>query len=321
MEKSPDAFRTISEVADWLGVPAHVLRFWESRFTQVRPVKRAGGRRYYRPTDMALLDGIRKLLHDDGMSIRGVQALLKEKGIRSVADLARPMDGAPLAEPEPARESVPTSRLTAKAKAPAPEPEPERPPEIASEAACEPVPDAGLDPGASAPVEIDAEIETEAPTFSPDEAEDAPVPAQHAPEADNTPSEAPAERPEVPEAPMAQDVPLDEESAKILSFVRPSPRQAAPPVAREEEPLLPFDMPDSAPAAAPSLPPAAESPPPAPLTADVPADPADDDSAYLRPVRRFGDLAADPARLRDIRDRLHGLRRSLGDPPRRTPST
>jgi DNA-binding transcriptional MerR regulator len=92
MEKSPDAFRTISEVADWLDVPAHVLRFWESRFSQVRPVKRAGGRRYYRPADMALLDGIRKLLHDDGMSIRGVQSLLREKGTKAVAALARPLD-------------------------------------------------------------------------------------------------------------------------------------------------------------------------------------------------------------------------------------
>ncbi len=71
MEKSRDAFRTISEVADWLGTPTHVLRFWESRFSQVKPVKRAGGRRYYRPADMELLGGIKKLLHDDGLTIRG----------------------------------------------------------------------------------------------------------------------------------------------------------------------------------------------------------------------------------------------------------
>ncbi|PID36254.1 MAG: MerR family transcriptional regulator [Rhodobacterales bacterium] len=88
--KSPDAFRTISEVADWLGVPTHVLRFWESRFTQVKPVKRAGGRRYYRPADMALLGGIRKLLHDDGMTIRGVQKILREQGVAHVAALADP---------------------------------------------------------------------------------------------------------------------------------------------------------------------------------------------------------------------------------------
>jgi DNA-binding transcriptional MerR regulator len=92
MEKSPDAFRTISEVAEWLDVPAHVLRFWESRFTQVKPVKRAGGRRYYRRSDMDLLDGIRKLLHDDGMTIRAVQQKLREDGVKSVAALARPME-------------------------------------------------------------------------------------------------------------------------------------------------------------------------------------------------------------------------------------
>ncbi|MDA5094313.1 MerR family transcriptional regulator [Aliiroseovarius sp. KMU-50] len=91
-KKSPDAFRTISEVADWLGVPTHVLRFWESRFTQVKPVKRAGGRRYYRPTDMELLGGIRKLLHDDGMTIRGVQKLLREHGVKHVAAMSPPLD-------------------------------------------------------------------------------------------------------------------------------------------------------------------------------------------------------------------------------------
>lgn len=88
MSKSAEAFRTISEVAEVLDTPAHVLRFWESRFSQVRPVKRAGGRRYYRPNDVALLGGIKKLLHDDGLTIRGVQKLLREKGARHVAALA-----------------------------------------------------------------------------------------------------------------------------------------------------------------------------------------------------------------------------------------
>lgn len=91
MKKSPDAFRTISEVADWLGVPTHVLRFWESRFAQVKPVKRAGGRRYYRPTDMELLGGIKRLLHDDGMTIRGVQKLLRDEGIRHVSGMSQPL--------------------------------------------------------------------------------------------------------------------------------------------------------------------------------------------------------------------------------------
>ncbi|MEY8117752.1 MerR family transcriptional regulator [Falsihalocynthiibacter sp. BN13B15] len=92
MSKSQDAFRTISEVADWLETPAHVLRFWESRFTQVKPVKRAGGRRYYRPADMELLSGIKKLLHEDGMTIKGVQKLLRAEGIKHVAALGLPMD-------------------------------------------------------------------------------------------------------------------------------------------------------------------------------------------------------------------------------------
>ena len=87
MDKSPDAFRTISEVADHLDTPAHVLRFWESRFPQIKPVKRAGGRRYYRPTDVALLEGIKRLLHDEGLTIRGVQKILREQGIRFVAGL------------------------------------------------------------------------------------------------------------------------------------------------------------------------------------------------------------------------------------------
>ena len=93
MEKSAEAFRTISEVAELLDTPAHVLRFWESRFPQVRPVKRAGGRRYYRPTDVALLSGIKRLLHDEGLTIRGVQKVLREQGIRHVVALA---DGATL---------------------------------------------------------------------------------------------------------------------------------------------------------------------------------------------------------------------------------
>lgn len=83
--KAPDAFRNISEVAELLLTPAHVLRFWESKFPQVKPVKRAGGRRYYRPQDVALLGGIKHLLHDQGMTIRGVQKMLREQGQRHVA--------------------------------------------------------------------------------------------------------------------------------------------------------------------------------------------------------------------------------------------
>lgn len=92
MAKSREAFRTISEVAEWLDVQTHVLRFWESKFSQVKPVKRAGGRRYYRPQDMALLGGLKKLLHEDGMPIKDAQQLLREKGVKHVASLSRPVD-------------------------------------------------------------------------------------------------------------------------------------------------------------------------------------------------------------------------------------
>jgi DNA-binding transcriptional MerR regulator len=87
--KSAEAFRTISEVAGELDVPQHVLRFWESRFAQIKPVKRAGGRRYYRPDDIDLLRGIRALLYSDGLTIKGVQKVLKERGLRHVAQIGR----------------------------------------------------------------------------------------------------------------------------------------------------------------------------------------------------------------------------------------
>jgi DNA-binding transcriptional MerR regulator len=84
LDKSPDAFRTISEVADDLDLPQHVLRFWETRFPQIKPMKRGGGRRYYRPEDVDLLKGIRHLLYDHGYTIKGVQKLLKTNGNKFV---------------------------------------------------------------------------------------------------------------------------------------------------------------------------------------------------------------------------------------------
>src|SRR5258706_11127287 len=87
--KSPDAFRTISEVSEQLDVPQHVLRFWEAKFTQVRPLKRAGGRRYYRPDDIDLLKGVRALLYNEGLTIKGVQKVLREQGAKHVAEVGR----------------------------------------------------------------------------------------------------------------------------------------------------------------------------------------------------------------------------------------
>src|SRR6201990_3753903 len=95
--KSAEAFRTISEVALELDVPQHVLRFWESRFIQIKPVKRAGGRRYYRPEDVDLLKGIRALLYSDGFTIKGVQKVLKERGLRHVAGIGRGAEAEPAA--------------------------------------------------------------------------------------------------------------------------------------------------------------------------------------------------------------------------------
>jgi DNA-binding transcriptional MerR regulator len=89
VEKGPDAFRTISEVAQDLDLPQHVLRFWETRFAQIKPLKRGGGRRYYRPDDIDLLRGIRQLLYGDGYTIRGVQQILREQGVRHVQSIGR----------------------------------------------------------------------------------------------------------------------------------------------------------------------------------------------------------------------------------------
>ncbi|MDD7971477.1 MerR family transcriptional regulator [Roseinatronobacter alkalisoli] len=153
MRKAPEAFRTISETAEALETPAHVLRFWESRFSQVKPVKRAGGRRYYRRADIDLLAGIKELLHGQGMTIRGVQKLLQEKGARHVAALAPVMDktlgederadaepmpaapaaapapvSPPVATPTPSTAPAPVSPSTATPRPPAPVSPPVAPP-------------------------------------------------------------------------------------------------------------------------------------------------------------------------------------------------
>lgn len=106
MKKSHDAFRTISEVSELLDTPAHVLRFWESKFSQIKPVKRAGGRRYYRPQDIQLIAGLKQLLHGDGLSIKEAQKLLREQGIKHVVGIG----------------SGATSEAEASVAVPAPEP-------------------------------------------------------------------------------------------------------------------------------------------------------------------------------------------------------
>ncbi len=115
MAKAPDAFRTISEVAEALHTPAHVLRFWESKFSQIKPVKRAGGRRYYRPDDIALLAGIKHLLHEQGLTIKGAQKLLRENGVKHVASLV----GSPI----PTEEADTVAASTIETPPPTSEPE------------------------------------------------------------------------------------------------------------------------------------------------------------------------------------------------------
>ena len=115
IEKSPEAYRTIREVADSMDLPQHVLRFWETRFPQIRPLKRAGGRRYYRPEDIERLRLIRRLLYDEGYTIKGVQKLFKEQGVQALSGAAQ-LDGKPSAEPhgesaKGAGASDPASRL------------------------------------------------------------------------------------------------------------------------------------------------------------------------------------------------------------------
>ena len=91
MSKSEKAFRNISEVSDWLETPTHVLRFWESKFSQIKPTKRAGGRRYYRPKDMLLIGGLKQLLHIQGHTIKGAKQVLREKGLNYVVGLSKPI--------------------------------------------------------------------------------------------------------------------------------------------------------------------------------------------------------------------------------------
>ena len=127
MAKAKDAFRTISEVAEWLETPTHVLRFWESKFSQIKPVKGAGGRRYYRPTDMDLLGGIKHLLHEQGMTIKGTQKLLREKGIKHVAALGRSMTTPAIVEEA---EATPVEEPAAEVAPPKSKPKPKAEPAV-----------------------------------------------------------------------------------------------------------------------------------------------------------------------------------------------
>jgi DNA-binding transcriptional MerR regulator len=111
MNKNADAFRTISEVAEELALPQHVLRFWETRFPQIKPLKRGGGRRYYRPRDIEVLRAIKNLLYQEGYTIRGVQRVLKENVAGAVAAMTEEADEAGSGFPVPVARAVPIHQL------------------------------------------------------------------------------------------------------------------------------------------------------------------------------------------------------------------
>lgn len=131
LDKAPDAFRTISEAAEELDLPQHVLRFWETKFAQIKPLKRGGGRRYYRPDDVQLLRGIQHLLYAEGYTIKGVQRIIKDQGVRFVASAWRNPAAGETGEDAPVlpvarldRPAVPARRAPRPARA-APTTEPE----------------------------------------------------------------------------------------------------------------------------------------------------------------------------------------------------
>jgi DNA-binding transcriptional MerR regulator len=223
MTKSPDAFRTISEVAEWLGIQAHVLRFWESKFRQVKPVKRAGGRRYYRPADMQLIGGIKKLLHDDGMTIKGVQKILKEQGVEHVAAQSQPLDD--IASPPDFAAESGAKVLHFRGKA-APEPEtgdlfeddaagPE------TEADAEPEPETATAPAETSEPEVAAEAEPE-PELAPMAEPEAVAAAR--PEPDSQ-----AAKPALPSflQRRAEATPADPEAAELRARAIDIPEPAA----------------------------------------------------------------------------------------------
>lgn len=289
MGKSADAFRTISEVADWLETPAHVLRFWESKFPQIKPVKRAGGRRYYRPADMELIGGIKKLLHDDGMTIKGVQKILRDQGVKHVAALSPAIDGemgpgdtvettaAPtVAPPDDSATVLPFQR--------APETEPE--PEPA------------------------AQGETVATDQSGDTTEEA-APPEPEP-ADLSPENAPAPDTDAP-------APADTSTDALPAFLHhgEATPQASPPRSAPRHDPRPDAGSDPQPGPPPSEADAPADPdpaPPRPARIDLSPDPADD-SITAPPglltaiaARKGKPLAPDArAELRALRDRLAAL--------------
>jgi DNA-binding transcriptional MerR regulator len=336
MEKSPDAFRTISEVADLLETPAHVLRFWESRFPQIRPVKRAGGRRYYRPADVALLTGIKRLLHDEGMTIRGVQKILREHGVRHVSGMAEetsPADDDAALEAALAGAAGGDDSPIVKDDAPLPPAEQETaqvfPLQAALTAPASRTGDlfaavSGLPP--EQPVELSKELPPELPAETPPEMPRDPELPETLPSA--PPEEAPVpEGPEIPdatdevaEAPMAiWAEPEDDEEAgasvlpglKVTRIGKPDDGLPSPnmPAAGRMPPLPPEPVAERAPEL-----PAQRPAEPAPAMFESPA--AATLAARLRQVSSAALSPADRAVFSLVRARARSLRDRLSQSPR-----
>ncbi|MFD1341732.1 MerR family transcriptional regulator [Litorisediminicola beolgyonensis] len=210
MSKSRDAFRTISEVADWLDTPAHVLRFWESKFTQVKPVKRAGGRRYYRPSDMMLLGGLKKLLHEDGMTIKGAQKVLSEKGVKAVSALSQPLE--PQYQPDDFGDEAPMAEMVTDQSSvvpfAAPKPARRRPSRVDDAEIAEPVADA------TPPAPVTDAPEAPAPEADPVAARSSEV------DADLPPAPEPETEPETEAEPAQQRFEDSEASGPVPDFLR-----------------------------------------------------------------------------------------------------
>ena len=297
MDKSPDAFRTISEVADWLGTPTHVLRFWESRFAQVKPVKRAGGRRYYRPADMALLGGIKKLLHEDGLTIRGVQKILREEGVKHVAALSPPVEGHAAAEMavdvQPAPEPDNVVQLT-----PAPAAEPAAgetgTPTEAEDTAAQAASDDTPEPAQQSAADTAADI------------------SEPAPGDDGTPAPVPPEAPEPDaESPPDAHIPAFLLTGSAETPAVPSIGETAPMTQDEAEfNFGPDDSGTAPPADADAPPPVAQTPEPEPEPDPGPS------PAEIVLARLQAGASVDTAALRPLYDRLADLRQRMNASPR-----
>jgi DNA-binding transcriptional MerR regulator len=297
-------------VADWLGTPTHVLRFWESRFSQVKPVKRAGGRRYYRPADMELLGGIKKLLHDDGLTIRGVQKILREEGVKHVAALSQPVDALlddMVEEAGFARDVQPEPQTATIVSMTPPEPEAAAAPPADEPVAETPRPEApATDPEAPGPVSTwaDAMAAAKVSETQADVAEEPPVESHaDATMAEETP-EVRVEAAQTPDAAIVSDdeTPVDAPADAAPEFAQEIADGAAPAGTAAPEPVsepetINADAADAAPPVSP------------PMPDPVPAAGPRLGEQVLAALRARPSV--DRAKLRPLYDRLSALRQKM----------